>query len=56
VGYSTFSKNRDWLLEGDKAYDVTAFVADLRRRCVTPRIAIDGHLSKTGKPRNRAHR
>ena len=27
------------------------FVKDLRERKVTPHIAIDGHLSKTGKPR-----
>jgi transposase len=41
-------------LGADKAYDVTAFVEDLRRRSVTPHIAIDGHLSKTGKPRKTA--
>jgi len=35
----------------DKAYDVRQFVEDLRERTVTPHIAIDGHLSKTGKPR-----
>lgn len=38
-------------LGADKAYDVRAFVEDLRARAVTPHIAIDGHLSKTGKPR-----
>ena len=38
-------------LGGDKAYDVRQFVEDLRERSVTPHIAIDGHLSKTGKPR-----
>jgi hypothetical protein len=38
----------------DKAYDVTQFVHDLRDRSVTPHIAIDGHLSKTGKPRKTA--
>src|SRR5882724_1783210 len=36
-------------LGADKAYDVTQFVHDLRDRSVTPHIAIDGHLSKTGK-------
>ena len=38
-------------LGADKAYDVRKFVEDLRERSVTPHIAIDGHLSKTGKPR-----
>jgi hypothetical protein len=33
------------------AYDVQQFVEDLRERTVTPHIANDGHLSKTGKPR-----
>jgi hypothetical protein len=41
-------------LGADKAYDVTQFVYDLRDRSVTPHIAIDGHLSKTGKPRKTA--
>jgi hypothetical protein len=30
---------------------VADFVASLRSRSVSPHIAIDGHLSKTGKPR-----
>ena len=38
-------------LGADKAYDVRQFVKDLRERKVTPHIAVDGHLSKTGKPR-----
>jgi len=38
-------------LGADKAYDVKAFIGDLRARSVTPHIAIDGHLSKTGKSR-----
>jgi hypothetical protein len=38
----------------DKAYDVTAFVAALRARRVTPHIAIDGHVRKSGKPRKTA--
>jgi len=38
-------------LGADKAYDVTAFIEDLRNRSVTPHIAVAGHLSKTGKPR-----
>lgn len=41
-------------LGADKAYDVTQFVSDLRARRVTPHIAIDGHLSKTGKRRRTA--
>lgn len=41
-------------LGADKAYDVRQFVEDLRERSVTPHIAIDGHLSKTGKPRGTA--
>jgi IS5 family transposase len=41
-------------LGADKAYDVTAFVEELRSRAVTPHIAVDGHLSKTGKPRKTA--
>jgi transposase len=35
----------------DKAYDVADFVTALRHRTVSAHIAIDGHLSKTGKPR-----
>jgi len=41
-------------LGADKAYDVTQFVHDLRNRSVTPHIAIDGHLTKTGKRRKTA--
>jgi transposase len=41
-------------LGADKAYDVTPFVHELRGRSVTPHIAIDGHLSKTGKRRKTA--
>ena len=35
----------------DKAYEVADFVAALRRRSVSPHIAIDGHVRVTGKPR-----
>src|SRR6202167_2250421 len=35
-------------LGADKAYDVTAFVEELRARQVTPHIAIDGRFSKHG--------
>lgn len=41
-------------LGADKAYDVTEFIAALRERNVTPHIAIDGHLTKTGKRRKTA--
>ncbi len=39
---------------GDKGFDVEGFVYALRERKITPHIAIDGHLSKTGKPRKTA--
>ena len=38
-------------LGADKAYDVRDFIGALRARRVTPHVAVDGHLSKTGKPR-----
>lgn len=38
-------------LGADKAYDVRGFVEELRRRQVTPHIAIDGNVRKSGKPR-----
>ncbi|MBS0663978.1 MAG: IS5 family transposase [Verrucomicrobia bacterium] len=38
-------------LGADKAYDVRQFIGDLRARAVTPHIAIDGHVRKSGKPR-----
>jgi transposase len=41
-------------LGADKAYDVAQFVHDLRRRSITPHIAIDGHITKTGKRRRTA--
>lgn len=41
-------------LGADKAYDVEAFVEDPRARRVTPRIAIDGRPTKTGKRRKTA--
>jgi len=39
---------------GDKGFDVEGFVHALRERNVTAHIAIDGHLSKTGKRRKTA--
>jgi transposase len=47
-------KRRRITLGADKAYDVRGFIEDLRCRRVTPHIAIDGHLSKTGTPRSTA--
>jgi len=47
-------RGRRITLGADKAYDVEQFVHDLRERSVTPHIAIDGHLSKTGTPRKTA--
>lgn len=41
-------------LGADKAYDVTDFVGDLRARKVTPHIAINAVVSKTGKTRKTA--
>jgi transposase len=38
----------------DKGFDVAGFVQALRGRKVTPHIAIDGHLTKTGKRRKTA--
>lgn len=46
--------DRRMTLGADKAYDVARFVHDLRRRSVTPHIAIDGHITKTGKRRRTA--
>ena len=41
-------------LGADKAYDVEAFVGDLRQRGVTPHIAINGAVSKLGQVRKTA--
>ena len=38
-------------LGGDKGFDVAAFVDDLRTRKVTPHMAVQDHLTKTGKRR-----
>ncbi|MDP6020288.1 MAG: IS5 family transposase [Alphaproteobacteria bacterium] len=38
-------------LGGDKGYDVSDFVDELRARQVTPHIAVQDHLTKTGKRR-----
>lgn len=47
-------RSRRITVGADKAYDVSAFVGDLRARHVTAHIAIDGHLTKTGKRRKTA--
>jgi transposase len=39
---------------GDKGFDVWEFVEALRERAVTPHIAVDGHVRKSGKPRKTA--
>lgn len=41
-------------LGADKAFDVSDFVSDLRQRKVTPHIAVNGTVSKTGKTRKTA--
>ena len=44
-------KRRRITLGADKAYDVADFVDALRDLTVTPHIAVDGHVTKTGKRR-----
>jgi transposase len=41
-------------LGADKAYDVKAFVSELRQRSITPHVARDDHLTKTGRRRTSA--
>jgi transposase len=44
-------------LGADKAYDVRGFIEELRRRRVTPHVAVDGHVRRSipgGKPRSSA--
>jgi len=38
-------------LGGDKGFDVAGFVEELRKREVTPHVAVQDHLTKTGKRR-----
>lgn len=47
-------KRRGGTLGADKAYDATDFVKELRRRGVTPHVAINGAVSKLGKVRKTA--
>ena len=44
-------KGRRITLGADKAYDVVNFVDVLRTHAVTLHIAVDGHVTKTGKRR-----
>jgi transposase len=46
--------NRRITLGGDKGYDVQDFAGELRARRVTPHMAVDGRISKTGKRRKTA--
>jgi transposase len=48
------SSERRVTLGADKAYDVQDFVGALRERKITPHIAVDGHVTKTGKRRKTA--
>jgi hypothetical protein len=41
---------------GDKAYDARQFIADLRARHITPHVAVDGHVRKSGKPARHSYR
>ncbi len=49
-----YRKGRRITLGADKAYDVFEFVGALRERGVTAHIAIDGHVTTTGKARRSA--
>jgi len=48
---SRHTKKSRITLGADKAYDVAAFVKDLRAKKITPHMAIQDHLTKTGKRR-----
>lgn len=48
------TRGRRITLGADKAYDAKDFIGDLRQRRVTPHIAINGAVSKTGKVRTSA--
>jgi transposase len=50
----TLTSRRRITLGADKGYDAAAFIASLRKRRVTPHIAPDTHLTKTGKRRRSA--
>jgi transposase len=44
-------RRRRITLGADKAYDIADFVGELRRRSTTPHIAMNDHVTKTGKRR-----
>ncbi len=46
--------NRRITLGGDKGYDASEFIGDLRERNVTPHIAVNGCKTKSGKTRKTA--
>ena len=46
-----YTKKSRITLGADKAYDVAAFVEELRKHKITPHMAVQDHLSKTGKRR-----
>ena len=48
------NSTRRLTLGADKGYDVASFVGDLRQMCVTPHIAKNDALTKTGKRRRSA--
>ena len=48
------TRGRRITLGADKAYDAEDFIGDLRQRKVTPHIAVNGSISKTGKVRKTA--
>jgi IS5 family transposase len=48
------ARGRRITLGADKAYDAKDFIGDLRERKVTPHIAVNGAVSKTGKVRKTA--
>jgi transposase len=50
----TLKPSRRITLGADKGYDAATFIASLRQRRVTPHIAPDTHLTKTGKRRRSA--
>jgi transposase len=52
--YAPGNAHRRITLGGDKGFDRWDFVNALKERRITPHIAVQGHKSKTGKPRKTA--
>lgn len=52
--YAPGTAHRRITLGGDKGFDRWDFVNALKERRITPHIAVQGHKSKTGKPRKTA--